>query len=661
MTHTTLAATGTAHPLDPLSAEEISAATAIIRATGDVPGTARFVSVERKEPSKRALADFTPGQPIERIAFMVIRDIENAKTLEATVSVTEGTVISLEHIPGVQPGLLFEDFLAVEELVRTDPRWQEAMHKRGVTDFDHVMIEPWPAAYLGEDDDPARRLNRPLTYVRYTEDENAYAHPVDNLTVLVDLDQLVVLEVTDHGVVPLPERPAEFWTPEEIANPENVPTFPGARTDLKPLEITQPEGPSFTVDGYAVSWQKWNFRIGFTPREGLVLHDIGYQDKGRVRPIAHRISISEMVVPYADTAPTQIRKAVFDGGEDGLGKNANSLELGCDCVGEIRYFDVALTDSAGVGGVVTNAICMHEEDAGVMWKHTDLRSGRSIVRRSRRLVISQFMTLANYDYGFYWYFYQDGTIECEVKLTGIMSMGAYVGDEVPRHGARIAPGLYAPHHQHFFNARMDMAVDGPNNTVVEVDSVALPYGDDNPYGNAWETVSTPLASESTAGRNLDFAAARSWKIINESSRNLVGDPVSYKVMPGENAAHLLQPGAPVLKRAGFLEHQLWVTRFDERERFAAGDYPYQSPGGEGLPRYVAQDRALTNEDVVVWYTFGVHHVTRTEDWPVMPVHRTGFSLKPSGFFDGNPALDIPESDASCVAHPGEHHDHHSHG
>jgi primary-amine oxidase len=661
MTHTTLAATGTAHPLDPLSAEEISAATAIIRATGDVPGTARFVSVERKEPSKQALADFTPGQPIERIAFMVIRDIENAKTLEATVSVTEGTVISLEHIPGVQPGLLFEDFLAVEELVRTDPRWQEAMHKRGVTDFDHVMIEPWPAAYLGEDDDPARRLNRPLTYVRYTEDENAYAHPVDNLTVLVDLDQLVVLEVTDHGVVPLPERPAEFWTPEEIANPENVPTFPGARTDLKPLEITQPEGPSFTVDGYAVSWQKWNFRIGFTPREGLVLHDIGYQDKGRVRPIAHRISISEMVVPYADTAPTQIRKAVFDGGEDGLGKNANSLELGCDCVGEIRYFDVALTDSAGVGGVVTNAICMHEEDAGVMWKHTDLRSGRSIVRRSRRLVISQFMTLANYDYGFYWYFYQDGTIECEVKLTGIMSMGAYVGDEVPRHGARIAPGLYAPHHQHFFNARMDMAVDGPNNTVVEVDSVALPYGDDNPYGNAWETVSTPLASESTAGRNLDFAAARSWKIINESSRNLVGDPVSYKVMPGENAAHLLQPGAPVLKRAGFLEHQLWVTRFDERERFAAGDYPYQSPGGEGLPRYVAQDRALTNEDVVVWYTFGVHHVTRTEDWPVMPVHRTGFSLKPSGFFDGNPALDIPESDASCVAHPGEHHDHHSHG
>ncbi|WP_208020602.1 primary-amine oxidase [Labedella phragmitis] len=641
------------HPLDPLTADEITAASAVVRRSEGFPSTARFVSVERKEPTKAELLAFEDGRPVDRRAFLVIRDVEGARTLEAVVSLASSSVVSLEHIPDAQPGLLFEDFVAVEELVRSDPRWQKAMHERGVTDFDHVMIEPWPCAYLGEEDAPRRRLNRPLTYVRYTEDENAYAHPVDNLTVLVDLDAREVLEVTDHGIVPIPERPAEFWTPEEIANPENIPTFPGARTDVKPLEITQPEGPSFSVDGHEVSWQKWRFRVGFTPREGLVLHQVAYEDQGRLRSIAHRISISEMVVPYADTAPTQIRKAVFDGGEDGLGKNANSLELGCDCLGEIRYFDVALADSSGTGEVVTNAICLHEEDAGVMWKHTDLRTGRSIVRRSRRLVISQFMTLANYDYGFYWYLYQDGTIECEVKLTGIMSMGAFVEGETPRHGARIAPGLYAPHHQHFFNARLDMAVDGPRNTVVEVDSRALPLGPENPYGNAWETVSTPLVSEANSGRDLDFAAARAWKIVNPERVNVAGDAVSYKVMPGENAQHLLHPDAPVLSRAGFLKHQLWVTQYDEKERFAAGDYPYQSPGGEGLPSYVAQDRPLEQEDVVVWYTFGVHHITRTEDWPVMPVHRTGFSLKPSGFFDGNPALDLPESVAASCAH----HDH----
>jgi primary-amine oxidase len=651
----------TTHPLDPFTADEISAAARIFRDSEYAgPGT-RFVSIERQEPTRDELRAHAAGTVPDRRGFLVIRDVQKAQTVEAVVSLTAGTVLSWEHIPDAQPGLLFEDFEAVEELVKSDERWQAAMALRGVTDYEWVMIEPWPAAYLGDDDHPRRRLNRPLTYVRYAEDENAYAHPVDNLTVLVDLDSREVLEVVDHGVVPIPEVRSDYWTPEQIANPENVPTFPAPRADLKPLEITQPEGPSFEVDGYRVTWQKWSFRVGFTPREGLVLHDVGYLDKGRIRPIANRISISEMVVPYADTAPTQVRKSVFDGGEDGLGKNANSLELGCDCLGEIRYFDVALAGSDGTGETVTNAICLHEEDAGVLWKHTDLRNGASIVRRSRRLVISQFMTLANYDYGFYWYLYQDGTIECEVKLTGIMSTGAFAEGVTPRHGAKIAPGLYAPHHQHFFNARMDMAVDGPVNTVVEIESHALPAGPENPYGNAWETVSTPLTREGEAQRDLDFATGRYWKVINEDSTNIVGDPVGYRIMPGENAAHLFQPDAPALQRAGFIRHQLWVTQYDPSERFAAGDYPYQSPGGEGLPAYVAADRPLQNEDVVLWYTFGVHHVTRTEDWPVMPLHRTGFSLKPSGFFDGNPALDLPASEpAACHPHHGAH-DHGAHG
>ncbi|MGY1840215.1 MULTISPECIES: primary-amine oxidase [unclassified Modestobacter] len=643
----------TAHPLDPLSADEITQVAQIFRAAHpDATGT-RFSSIELHEPTHEELRGLTTDTQVERRAFAVIRDVEQRKTLEAVVSLTEGTVRDVRHVPDAQPGLLPDEPELVENLVREDPRWQEAMRKRGVTDFTHVMLEPWPCAYLTEEDAPSRRLNRPLTYVRYSEDENAYAHPVDNLTVLVDLDELKVLEVVDHGVVPIPERPADYWTAEQVAVPDNVPTFSETRADLEDLRITQPDGPSFTVDGYRVSWQKWSFRVGFTPREGLVIHQLGYQDKGRVRPIAHRMSISEMVVPYADVSPTQVRKSVFDGGEDGLGKNANSLTLGCDCLGEIRYFDVALSDGQGTGQVVENAICMHEEDFGVLWKHTDLRSGRSIVRRSRRLVISQFMTLANYDYGFYWYLYQDGTIECEVKLTGIMSMGALADGQTSRHGTTIAPGLYAPHHQHFFNARLDMAVDGDLNTVVEVDSVPLPVGPENRWGNAWEVVTEPLTRESQAKRNLDFTRARAWKVVNEASTNLVGDPVGFKLMPGESAHPMFHTDAPAFRRAAFVEHNLWVTQYDPAERFAAGDYPYQSPGGAGLPTYVAQDRDLRNQDLVVWYTFGVHHVTRAEDWPVMPVHYTGFSLKPAGFFDGNPALDLPAStpagEGSCCA------------
>jgi primary-amine oxidase len=144
-----------------------------------------------------------------------------------------------------------------------------------------------------------------------------------------------------------------------------------------------------------------------------------------------------------------------------------------------------------------------------------------------------------------------------------------------------------------------------------------------------------------------YVVATCSKIINENHRNHVGDPVGYKLMPGDNVCPMFQEDAPALKRAGFVNHHLWVTQYDPQERYAAGDYPYQHAGGAGLPEYVQQDRPLRNEDVVVWYTFGAHHVARPEDWPVMPVSDIGFHLKPSGFLDGNPALDVPAPKHHC--------------
>ena len=635
----------TRHPLDPLGAAEVEAAAVIIRESEQVPGAVRFVSIALHEPAKQQILSGSDLNVVERQAFLVLRDPVEHKTLEAIVSLSEQRLLSLDHVSDAQTALTEEDFVSAERLLKADPRWQAAMRKRGITNFEHVMVDPWPAGYLNAEDAPSRRLNRPLTFVRQSDDENGYAHPVEGLTALVDLDQRMVLAVIDHGVVPIPPSPGEY-TATGMQGADNVPHYDGPRTDLKPLEITQPLGPSFEVRGHEVRWQKWRFRVGFTPREGLVLHTVGYEDRGVLRPILYRASISEMVVPYGDPSPTHARKSVFDGGEDGLGVNVNSLTLGCDCLGEIFYFDAVLNDLDGHARNVENAICLHEEDFGVLWKHTDFRSEKVEVRRSRRLVVSAFMTLANYDYGFFWYFYQDGTIQCEVKLTGIMSMGAHGEGAMPRFGVKCAPGLYAPNHQHFFNARLDMAVDGPNNTVFEVDSMPLAAGDEaNLYGNAWEAVQTPLRRESEAQRDVDATRARYWKVCNEESLNAVGDPVGYKLVPGENVHHMYQTDAPALKRAGFVNHHLWVTQYSARERYAAGEYPYQNAGHAGLPQYVQQDRPLQQKDVVVWYTFGAHHVARPEDWPVMPVSYIGFHLKPSGFFDGNPGLDVPASSA----------------
>ena len=204
------------------------------------------------------------------------------------------------------------------------------------------------------------------------------------------------------------------------------------------------------------------------PYEGLVLHTLGYEDGGRVRPILHRASVSEMVVPYGHPGPMHGWKNAFDVGEWGLGRMANSLTLGCDCLGEIHYLDadVRHRDRRAVQ-TLANAVCIHEEDYGISWKHADLHAGTTEVRRSRRLVISSISTVGNYEYGFYWYLYLDGTISLEVKLTGIMStMAAARPASEPDHASLVAPQLAAPYHQHLFNVRLDLDVDGPTNTVL---------------------------------------------------------------------------------------------------------------------------------------------------------------------------------------------------
>jgi primary-amine oxidase len=636
-----------AHPLDPLSADEIRAAAAILRSQAGLAPATRFVMVSLAEPPKPAGLDFGHGPVPDRAALVVTYDKAEGLIHEALVSLTAGAVISRVAVPDRFPSYILEDMFTVEELVREDPRWQAAMRLRGVTDFSLAMIDPWPSGYLGPSDHPAvsARLCRPLTWMRSAPGEHGYARPVEGLIVTVDMDTMTVTDVADHGVVPIPAHPGNY-APEFMFDPANRPAFSALRDDVKPISITQPSGPSFTVDGWSVSWQKWHLRVGFNAREGLVLHQIGYADRGRLRPVLYRASLSEMVVPYGDAAPTHWNKNVFDMGEVGMGLMANSLTLGCDCLGEIYYFDGTVSDSGGEPVTIPNAICLHEEDAGIAWKHTDYRTGQVEVRRSRRLVLSTIATVGNYEYGFYWYLYTDGKIEYEVKLTGVLTTGAVADGESPRHGNLVAPGLYGPHHQHFFSVRLDMSVDGPGNSVYEVDSLPEPPGPGNPHHNAWVTRSTLLASEADGARDADVSTARFWKIANPSVRNELGQEVAYKLEPGTVIPSMVQPGSAIYDRARFVQHNLWVTAYDPQERYAAGEYPYQSPDPQGLPEFIAGDAPLADADVVLWYTLGAHHIVRPEDWPVMPATSVGFHLRPVGFFDGNPALDLPPS-AAC--------------
>ncbi len=620
----------TVHPLDPLSAAEIERAWEIVRTERALGPRVRVIFIMLHEPAKKIVLEHRPGDSVERAAFVVLVDSVPGKTCEAVVSLSERRVLSWEHVPGAQPAIVLDEFVDCEAAVRADPRWQEAMRKRGVTDLSLAMVDCWSAGNFGFPEDEDRRLVRALTWVRRHAQDNGYARPVANLLTVVDLNAMQVVAVEDGGVIPLPPEDGNY-------SPETA----GTRAGLKPVEIHQPEGPSFELAGHEVRWQKWRMRIGFTPREGLVLHTISYEDQGRERPVLYRASIADMVVPYGDPRPTYFHRNAFDVGEYGIGTLANALQNGCDCLGEIRYLDAVVNDGQGRPVTLANAICLHEEDAGILWKHVDWRLGTTEVRRSRRLVVSSISTVGNYEYGFYWYFYLDGTIQLEVKLTGVISNGAERPGDKPRWGEMVARGVYGPIHQHFFNARLDMMVDGPDNSVYEVNTVADAPGPENPHHNAFHAEATLLASEAQAQRILDPLAGRFWKVVNPSVRNRLGEPVAYKLMPGENVLPFAGPEASVTKRAAFMTRHLWVTRHDPRERYAAGEYPNQHPGGAGLPTYVRDDAPLENTDVVLWYTFGAHHIVRPEDWPVMPVATIGFMLKPVGFFDRNPALDVP--------------------
>jgi primary-amine oxidase len=617
----------TAHPLEPLTAEEIEAAWRIL----DLPGTARCCLLMLHEPPKAEVAAYAPGGDLDRRAFVVVLDKSTGRVSEAVVSVTHGRVDSLVDRPedDGQPPLLVEEILGVERVVKADPGWVAAVRRRGIEEVELVQVDPFSAGNFGFEEDRGRRLVRAPAYMRRHALDNGYAHPLEGLIAVVDLNEERVVSLIDEEPVPVPQADGNYGAALDLP----------VRDDLRPLDIVQAEGPSFELDGHELRWHKWRFRIGLNGREGLVLHQVSFDE----RSILYRASIAEMVVPYADPGPAWFWRSAFDAGEYGLGKLADSLVLGCDCLGEIRYLDLVTADDLGAPVTIRNAVCIHEEDYGVLWKHTDFRTSSHEVRRSRRLVVSLFANVGNYDYGFFWYLYLDGSIELEVKLNGIVQTAA--AGPGYAWGAPIAPELAAVNHQHLFAARLDFDLDGERNTVVEVEARREPLGPGNPHGNAWRSVETPLVSESRAQRLADPLAGRYWKVVNPGRLNAVGRPVGYKLCPEGGPPLLAEPGSPFAERAAFATKHLWVTRYDAAERFPAGDYPNQHPGGAGLPAWTAADRPLEDEDVVVWHTFGATHVSRPEDWPIMPVAYAGFRLEPNGFFDRNPSLDVPEHTA----------------
>ncbi|MEY7851973.1 primary-amine oxidase [Natrarchaeobius sp. A-rgal3] len=645
------------HPLDPLAPVEIEAGYEILADERGVGEGSLCIKIELAEPSKEALAAYDQGGDApDRRARIVLRDGAERRTIEAVVSLEDEAVVSWERVEDAQPSIAIEEFLACEAAVKANAEWQAAVERRGVENTDRAMVDPWSAGheFVPEDVDRSKRLAHGLTFLRPSEEDGdeGYAKPLTGIHAFVDLDRMEVLNVVDYG----PPDEDEPLPPESMAYREGDVDF---RDDLTAYNVDQPDGPSWRVDGHKLEWQGWHMRVGWTQREGLVLYDIGYEDDGEVRSIVDRASCAEMSVPYGAVDANDRFKNAMDVGEYNIGRLAKSLTNGCDCLGHMHYWDAVMNTADGEANVLENAICLHEEDNGTLWERSDWRTGTDEVRRRRRLVVSFVAAVGNYDYIFNWYFYQDASMEVEVRLTGIDSVSAVGPDDDPSGYAElVAPQLAGPIHQHFFNFRLDTNVDDGPNSLSRVENQPVPTGPGglepmsevdgrthNPGGNAFYAKRETLSSESEAKDLVDPLKGRYWQIVNPTETNRLGEPTGYRLVPGNNVEAAVQPDSSVMERSGFIRYHLWATPYREDERYPAGRYPNQHPGGAGLPAWTEADRNLEEEDLVCWYTLGVNHVTRPEDWPILPVQVYSFRLQPVNFFEESPAIDVPPQHA----------------
>jgi primary-amine oxidase len=592
-----------AHPLDPLSRDEIATAVAVLRAAGRADDATRFALIDLAEPAKAAVMRWRPGEAEFRRAFVVAR--RDRQVYEAVVDLAARTVESWRRIPGVQSALTPEEWREAARIVRADPGWQAAMRRRGYQALDRVACQPLAAGSRGG----GRRLLHVACF-EADADGNLWSRPIEGLIAVVDLDAARVIRLIDTGAVPI--APADSRWGE------------GAQ----PARDAAPAAHGFTVSGSEVRWRNWSFHYRMDRRAGPIVSLLRYADHGRERLVLYRGSLAEMVVPYMDASPAWAFRNFLDEGEWGLGLASSPLAPGIDCPADAAFLDAVLAGDHGEALTGKSVVCLFERATGdPLWRHFETATGAYRGRAAVELVLRSIASLGNYDYIVDWVLGEAGTVRIAVGATGIdavkgvraRTMGDASAAAETVSGDLVAANRVGVDHDHFVSFRLDLDIDGTANTLVRRRLVR-----DRAAGRSrWRAADEPVPSEGPLGTDI-------WRIVNPRLTNALGRHPGYEL-------HLPHgPDDPGQRRAGFAAAPLWVTAYDPGELYAAGDYPNQGSGGDGLPAYAARHRPVENADIVLWCTIGFHHLPRPEDWPVLPVMWRGLSLVPDAFFDRNP-------------------------
>lgn len=627
------AGSAAAHPLDGLTADELARTVSILRA-GKQLTTGKVASVTLDEPAKADVLKWTAPQHLPRRA--AVRLLQNSRAYEGVVDLDAGKVVRWAEVPGKQPSFLLSEIFGAVAVVKGDAGWRAAMAKRGYTKFDTIICNPLAVGYIA---DPAERKLRLMNVPCFDGTgarNNTFARPIEGLMAVVDLNAKKVVRLVDLGVVPVPaDMPQHDYASQDKY-----------RKVLKPVAITAPAGDNITLDGGMVRWDNWSFHMRMDRRVGPVLSLVKYDDHGRQRSIAYQMAPSEMFVPYMDSDPTWSFKSYLDAGEYGLGLLASPLAPGKDCPATARFIDATFTDDDGKPLKIERALCLFERNMGdPAWRHTDPFTSDAESRPDVQLVARSIAVIGNYDYILDFVFTQAGEIEVRVGATGIdavkgvktqtMTDATAAADTAA--GTLVAPGLVGINHEHYVNFRLDLDIDGADNAAVALGIEPMQIDGNPGRRSLWRTMAMPIAK---AGP-VDFGHGHDGFLTIQSNTpagRLAHYP-AYELLSGHAATSLLSPDDPVPARATFASATTWITNYDPTQMHAAGEWPNQSGPNEGLPAFAAASPVL-GKDLVVWQTVGFRHVTRAEDWPIMPTLWHSFRLRPRNFFERSPAIDV---------------------
>lgn len=629
-----------AHPLNSLNSTEIKAVYEILQHSKYAYPNMRFAELKLKSPEKAKVWDYFLNHKAfneDRVAtFNLLKDNQ---AIEGEVNLNTKQVTKWNVLDNTHGMILLDNFETVQAAIENSADYRAALKKRGIDDVKKVIANPLTVGYFGGKDGLSKELNV-LKVVSYldTGDGNYWAHPIENLVAVVDLDQKKVIRIEEGSLIPVPMAA----TPYVSKN---------TKAPVKPLNISEPQGKNFSISGQTVHWGNWCFHVALDSRVGLQLSTVTYKDKGVKRKVMYEGNLGGMVVPYGDPELGWYFKSYLDSGEYGMGTLTASINPGTDAPENAVILDAVIADYTGQPQVIPNAIAIFERYAGPEYKHQEIFGDQNASEERRELVVRWISTVGNYDYMFDWVFAQNGVIGINAGATGIeavkgvktRTMHDSTAKEDTKYGTLIDHNIVGTTHQHIYNYRLDLDVDGTENSFVHMDPVIKPT-DGGIRTSSMQVDTKVIDSEKNAAEKFDPSTIR--LISNLNKENKVGNPVSYQIIPFAGGTHPIAKGANfspdewLFKRLSFMDKQIWVTQYHPDEQYPEGKYSNRSVRDTGLGEFVQNNQNIENKDLVVWLTTGTTHVARAEEWPIMPTEWVNTLLKPWNFFDSTPTLNI---------------------